>query len=112
MEKVIESEEFKSAPYKVVIVHMPPIFTEWHGLIDVKEKFLPMLNEAGIDLMLSGHFHQFSHTAPGERGTNFPILINSNKDVLNVDVDSDRIKVDVCDVSGKILHSYSYPVKK
>ncbi len=112
LEKVIESEEFKSAPYKVVIVHMPPIFTEWHGLIDVKEKFLPMLNEAGIDLMLSGHFHQFSHTAPGERGTNFPILINSNKDVLDVDVDSDRIKVDVCDVSGKILHSYSYPVKK
>ena len=109
---MLESEEFKAAPYRIVIVHMPPVITDWHGLIDVKKKFLPLLNNAGIDLMLSGHFHQLIYTDAGEKEPNFPIIINSNKDLLDIDVDSDKINVDIRDTTGKVIRTYTYPAKK
>ena len=112
LEGVIASEEFKSAPYKVVVVHMPPVIAEWHGIIDAKNKFLPLLNGAGVDLMLAGHFHQFIYTGAGEKEPDFPIIINSNKDVLDINADGNRIKVDVVDRAGKTLHTYTYPGKK
>jgi len=30
LEKIIQSDEFKQAPFKVVITHIPP-FGNWHG---------------------------------------------------------------------------------
>lgn len=112
LREVVASDDFKNAPYKVVISHMPPVITEWHGLIHAKQQFLPILNEAGIDLMLAGHFHQFIYTEAGEKEPNFPIIINSNKDVLDVNADRQHIKVDVRDTDGKVIHTYSYPAKR
>lgn len=36
-----------------------------------------MLNEAGVDVMLSGHHHKHINVKPGDCGKRFPILLIS-----------------------------------
>ena len=99
LKKIVATDEFKSAPFKVVTIHMPP-FVNWHGEIDIREKFLPILNEAGIDIMLCGHYHEVIKKAAGEEAA-FPILVNSNDTVLKGEITSDRLSIVLLDESGK-----------
>ena len=73
LKEAVKEKEFLDAPYRVVIVHMPP-FGGWHGEKEIEEKFVPVLEQAGIDVMLCGHLHR--HVQAGD-GQNFPILVNS-----------------------------------
>ena len=63
LQEIVKSKEFKQAEFKVVCIHMPlamkpmgPDFDD-HGTADCSKKFLPILNKAGVDLILSGHSH-------------------------------------------------------
>ena len=58
LEREIQKAEFISAKHKIVLVHMPPMPDHYHGPLMVKEMFVPVLNKAGVDLMLCGHRHQ------------------------------------------------------
>lgn len=111
LKKVVESEECKSAKYRVVLMHMPPIGGDrmWHGPKHAGECFFPILNEANIAVMLSGHTHKYSYNAPMER-TNaaFPILVNSNKTALKAWVDAEGVKVEVIDETGAIQHTHTF----
>ena len=42
---------------------------------DCSEKFAPILNNAGVDLLLSGHTHQYSIIKPQKELTSFPIIV-------------------------------------
>jgi len=99
LRKIVATDEFKTAPFKLVTVHMPP-FAGWHGECDIREKFLPILNDAGIDIMLCGHHHKLIKKAAGEEAA-FPILVNSNDTVLKGDISSDKLNIVVLDESGK-----------
>lgn len=112
LKKVLASDECKNAPYRIVLVHMPPIYAnDAGGHADFSEKFFPMLNAAKIDVMFSGHFHKFDYTPAGWRKSTFPILINSNVDAVDVKVNMQKIQVDVRNTSGAVIHSYSYARK-
>ena len=43
---------------------------------------MPVLNEAGIDLMLCGHLHTHHYYPAGENGCDFPVLINAQGHVV------------------------------
>jgi Icc-related predicted phosphoesterase len=110
LKKVLASEEFKSAPVKIVILHMPPGrngIKDWHGRREITRLYMPLLNEAGIDMMLSGHLHRNIYIEKGEGGNNFPILINSNTTRVDVQVTPTGIDMSVVDGSGKILHTHN-----
>lgn len=109
LKSVVESPEFKSAPYKVAVVHVPPLGSTWHGPLHSKTLFMPILNDAGIDVMLCGHLHTYVYIPAGEDGNNFPILINSNKDALHVAADKKSLEISVRDIAGKELKHFSYP---
>ena len=51
MKELYKNENFKQAKFKVVIAHMPPSadLNIWHGQKDVLKKFVPILNELGVD---------------------------------------------------------------
>jgi UDP-2,3-diacylglucosamine pyrophosphatase LpxH len=53
----VASDDFKEAFFRIVIVHMPIIKNNknWYGMEFLAEHFGPVLNEANIDLMISGH---------------------------------------------------------
>lgn len=62
---ILESTEYKEAPFKIIVAHIPPAVTEagpdedWHGNVEVEQKFMPLLRQAYPDLMLCGHLHRF-----------------------------------------------------
>lgn len=61
--------------------------------------------------MLSGHLHSYSFRKAGECGTEFPVMVNSNNDRLEVRITSSQIVIDVVDAAGKTIHSHRIDVK-
>ncbi|MBO5984990.1 MAG: serine/threonine protein phosphatase, partial [Rikenellaceae bacterium] len=78
---------------------------------ELKRLLLPLLNEAGVDVMLSGHNHRYSYLEKGDADNNFPILVNSNNDRVNVRADKDQIVMEVLDAAGKLLHNHTVKVQ-
>lgn len=103
LEEVVKSEEFKNAPYHIAVCHMPPVGDSWHGPSHAKSLWLPILNKAGIDLMLCGHLHRHVYHEKGFEGAEFPVLVNSNKDVVKVKADTSGLRLDITDRDGKTI---------
>ena len=54
-----------TAPWKIVIVHKPPFDCgRYSGEPAVRERYVPLFTEAGVDLVLSGHDHNYQRFAP------------------------------------------------
>lgn len=110
LKEVVASEAFKAAPFKIVILHMPPDGNEqtgWHGMQELRRVYLPILNEAGIDLMLCGHLHRNRYIEKGKEGNQFPILINSNVTRVDAQVTKNKMDISVIDRQGKKMYIYS-----
>ena len=104
LRKLINSDEYKRAKYHVVLAHIPPINmggTDWHGDVEVRKKFVPVLNEAKIDLLLCGHTHRFGFQAITQ-GYDFPMLINSNNAVVTIDAEDKGLRIRVIEMDGKV----------
>lgn len=96
---VLESKEYKEAPFKVVVCHIPP-FGGWYGNEEVAEKFMPLLNNAGVDIMLCAHLHRYIRNDAKE-DVRFPIIVNSNNTVLKAEADSRVLNIKILDTEGK-----------
>lgn len=103
---VVATEEFRSSPYKVVLLHVPPFGDTWHGQLHAQRMFMPILNEAGVDVMVCGHLHRHLFVQPGkECGAKFPVIINSNVDVIEASADGHSLELSVKNGNGQeILH--------
>lgn len=99
LKKVLESKEYREAPFKVVVCHMPP-FGGWHGEQEVAEKFIPLLNNASVDIMLCGHLHRYMRNEPKD-GVRFPVIVNSNNTVLKAEVGAKELNIRILDMEGK-----------
>lgn len=109
LRQTLESEECEGAPFRFVVMHVPMAGAPWHGQVHAKECFLPLLNKAGIDLMLCGHMHCYDYFKKGHEGADFPVLQNSNVDAVRVKADSTALDVRVLDRKGTLLHHFRYP---
>lgn len=106
--ETLESEECRQAPFKIVVMHVPLAWGTWHGQVNAKERFLPLLNKAGIDLMLCGHIHSYAYYPEGTDGANFPVLQNSNDESARIKVDSKAMDIKVLNRKGDVLHTFHY----
>ena len=79
--KAMKDKSFRSAPVKVCLVHVPMIdhpdksdfiLQRWLNV-----HIVPLLNNAGVDLMLGADLHEFMYCEPGSMGNKFPILVNN-----------------------------------
>ena len=98
---VVESQEFKSAPVKLVITHIPPAEGSWHGAIDVMRKYPEILNNAGIDVIISGHLHRHLYIEGGKTPFKMPNVVNSNMEAVEVHIGADSIKLSFITPDGK-----------
>lgn len=110
LEKVVKSKEFKKAKYRIVISHFPLVVdkewekgTTWKGCQDASQKFLPILNRAGIDLIVAGHTHRFFYHEPGETGNLCPVLEQGHNSATRLDLADGRIHIKVIGKDGEIL---------
>lgn len=110
LEKALKESIFQEASYRVVIIHMPP-FGGWHGEKDIEEKFVPLLEKAGIDIMLCGHLHRHIHKKAGD-GQNFPIIANANRAIIKAYTENNTLNINVVDEAGKLVDSLKIPSRK
>jgi len=99
LQEALKSQEFRSAPFKVCIIHMPP-FGGWHGEDEIAAKFVPLLNEAKVDVMLCGHLHKYLNQKP-LNGIHFPVIVNSNNTVLKAEATKEQLNLKIINEKGE-----------
>ena len=110
--KVVESKEFKEAAFRVVITHIPLFPQGWHGATHAHKMLAPHLDKGEIDVAISGHTHRYAYREIGQDNQTFPTLIFAPKNYLDINADSKTLKIDVKDLEGNVLNSFSYESKK
>lgn len=116
LKREIESPEYKSAAFRVVLIHISPWHSgDWHGTLHCREMFGPLLNQGNVDLQISGHTHRFAYHQP-DSDHKFPILIGGgpiegNRTFMKLHASANTMKVRVYKDDGEILGDYSYNKK-
>ena len=110
LEELVQTKEYKTARYRIVISHFPMVMPSdnrkegvWKGWEDAIRKFLPVLNKAGVDLLVSGHTHRYAYYEAGADGNNFPVLIQGAYSAARLDVKDGKIQMKVLDTAGQVL---------
>lgn len=102
LKKAVQEPKFLNARYKLVICHMPP-FGGWHGEQEIMDKFVPILNEAGIQIFLAAHFHRHA-IREADQEIHFPVIVNSNNDVLKAELTEKEGQFLILDQEGKEVY--------
>ena len=105
--KALQSDEVKGAKYKVALMHIPPVAGVAPVSKDLHDLFVPMLEEAGITLMISGYTHA-SHMTKAGKKCKFPILENGTTNVLNLRATQDSMEIIVEDFDGNEVNRYNF----
>lgn len=109
LKDAVKDPEFTSAPVKVCLMHIPAIHDpdSWYSQIWANDKIVPILNAAGVDLMLSGHHHKLLVREKGACGNDFPIIANSNVDRLDFKAEGNgNISLDIVSPEKKVIKHF------
>ena len=109
LKKEVAGDEFQNAPFRIVIIHMPILENKknWHGMAFLAQHFGPVLEEAGIDLMISGHTHRNAWIDSDKSGFGYPIMISSNNHFIEAEVDAEEISLLLKDINGNVEGQYT-----
>ena len=106
-EKAMKEPSFRRAPVKICIMHAPMVdFGDPDDFVPhgwMNRNFLPILNKAGIDLMIGADLHEYQFHPTGKMNNAFPLLINDNQSRLDVKVTRGHIFVTIYDEDGNVV---------
>ena len=118
LKRLCASPEYKEARYHIVISHFPMVMNEkskqenmWYGWQDAINKFLPILNEADVDLLVSGHTHQYEYYPAGSKDANFPVLVQGFSSAVRLDLKEGNIQCKVINQDNEVLQESVLRVK-
>lgn len=112
LENEINRKEFKNAPFRVVMMHIPPRYSgDAHGAVHCTKLFEPIMNRGKVDLVLSGHTHKYIVHQPDKKLNNYPIIIGGGpkdgfRTLTKIKATNKQIQVSMVDDSGKEVGSY------
>ena len=107
--KAMQDPHFSNASVKICMIHVPMIdhpdksdylLQRWLNV-----HFVPMLEEAGIDLMISADLHEFMYCAPGTMNNPFPILVNDDVRRLDCCYEAGKLTLTMVNARGEIEFS-------
>ena len=79
--KAMKERWFRKAPVKVCLLHVPmidhPDKTDYLLQRWLNVHIVPLLNKAGVDLMIGADLHTAMYCEPGTMGNDFPIIVNN-----------------------------------
>jgi len=104
----VRSDAFLRSAFRVVLVHMPP-FGKGTTPESLGKIWGPILNEAGIDVVLSGHYHRLIKIDPAPGRNAFPILCAPQNALIRAEVRPEGIGLKVIDTQGSVLDTLSLP---
>lgn len=102
-------DEIGKLPYgkRIAFLHIPAGNSTWHGDIQLHELITPLLNEAGVSLMFSGHTHQYAvHDA--DKLADFPVVINGNRTFASVTIKGGKIHVSIVGETREENHELDF----
>ena len=111
LQEIVQSETFRQAAFRIVLMHVTPVNDSWHGALETRQKFVPILNGHGIDLMLCGHTHQAYYAPAGENGCDFPLLINAPDQAVDLDISDRQLTLTVRDSQHRTIKTLNFPTK-
>ena len=107
---MVRTKEYKRVKYRIIISHFPMVMGKewkdenmWYGWTDAINKFLPVLNEAKVDLMVSGHTHRTFYHPVQSDGNSFPILEQGYDSVVRLELHHGHTAFKVIDRNGKVI---------
>ncbi|WP_316769811.1 FN3 domain-containing metallophosphoesterase family protein [Pedobacter frigiditerrae] len=113
LKQEISSKEFRKAPFRVVLMHIPPRFSgDAHGPKHCTEVFEPLLNAGKVDLVLSGHTHKYMVHQPNKEANHYPLIIGGGpkegtRTLTKIIVNDRELKISMRDDSGKEVGNYT-----
>ena len=105
--QALQGEDVTTAKYKVVLMHIPPMAGAAPVSKDLHSLYVPMLEQAGVTLMISGYTHKLNYHEPSKKCA-FPILVNGANTILNLRATQERMDVVVEDFSGNEVATYNF----
>ena len=106
-EKAMKEPSFRKAPVKICVIHAPMIDP---GIPDdfvphtwMNHNFVPLLNKAGVDLMIGADLHQYQFHPVGSMNNDFPILVNDDESRLDVRVENGHIYLTIYNEAGEVV---------
>lgn len=103
---LIETDEYKTSKWHIVLSHFPVVtpkgYYSEYGMDDYSEKFLSLFNLSDIDLIVSGHTHEYYYV-PKSKDNNFQSIINSTETVVRVDISNHSLNLKVYDLNGRLI---------
>lgn len=119
--KEVQSETFREARFRVVLMHMPPFSTREGrslsgGRADCYEKFAPLLNEVNVDLMITAHTHRHAYLEPRPDQHDYPVVNGAGPQLdsatlIRLDADQELMHLTVTRADGEVLQRREYPVR-
>lgn len=117
LEKEIQTETFKKAPFRVLLIHISPYHSgDWHGTTHCRQVFGALLNKAGFDLQISGHTHRYMTHQP-DADHNFPIFIGGgplegNRTLMKLKANAKELNLKMIRDDGELVGNITIPRKK
>ena len=92
---VVASDEYRNAPVRIVVIHMPPQANGWWGVREIQRLFVPILNGTRVALMISGHTHEpeWHEAGSAPDHCDFPIFVNTLQKRADIEVTADKITI-------------------
>lgn len=104
--------EWRNAKVRICLMHVPMIDRgiphEFVVHAWMNRNVVPVLNRAGVDLLIGADLHEYVYVPAGMMGNAFPILVNDNNSRAEVRIEGSRINVDMYDVDGYVSHSHEF----
>ena len=95
-----------TAPFRVIVMHQP----EWGWLTNGPDAWVGTADAAGVDLVIAGHRHRFSYTAPGpDVEHSYHLLVVGQDQVARVDATVTDLTVAVTGTDGSLVHTVTIP---
>lgn len=110
LKQVVESEEYKSARYRIVVCHFPipndKTDDEAAGTSHMEKLMLPILNKANVNLLVSGHSmpETYAMLPAGIKGNNFTTLIQGSNTATRLDITDGKLNVTLVDANGQKIY--------
>jgi predicted phosphodiesterase len=95
LKEAVNLNSYKNSQTRIAILHMPLLMSTWHGTVHLNEQLLPILNQANVTAMFSGHTHRYSYNLKEPGKIEFPILVNSNNGVIRCDIINGKVKTKI-----------------
>ena len=112
LQSVIESEEFQTAPYRVILSHIPLNDNSWHGGRHAWKNLCQRCEDKGVNIMISGHTHRYRFNDCGVHNRTFPTLEFSPKHYLDITANKDNLTILVKNADGSVHITFTYQPNK